>query len=122
MRLSYASFENRNHRKTKLILICNFLCKGVCNCSDTYVGTDCSHEKTIPPSNLTLPEEGLCKTSKRACAKTNIFGYFVTETVFAKLDEFQVNLRYDSTDISRFSFLSNISCYNLSKQLLSKIV
>lgn len=62
----------------------------MCNCDDIYVGTDCSHEKSTPPSNLTLPEQGVCKTSKRACAKTNIFGYFVTQTVFAKLDEFKV--------------------------------
>lgn len=87
--------------------------EGVCKCSEKYVGTDCSHEKSSPPSNLTLPEKGLCKTSKRPCAKTNIFGYFVTQTVFAILDEFQVNHRYDSTNKSRFSYLSNINCYNL---------
>lgn len=62
----------------------------MCNCDDGYVGTDCSHEKSTPPSNLTLPEQGVCKTSKRACVKTNIIGYFVTQTVFAKLDEFEV--------------------------------
>lgn len=62
----------------------------MCDCDDGYVGTDCSHGKSTPPSNLTLPEQGVCKTSKRACVKTNIIGYFVTQTVFAKLDEFEV--------------------------------
>lgn len=51
---------------------------------------DCSHAKSIPPINLTLPESGLCKTSQRACAKTNIFGHFQSETVMAKLEEFYV--------------------------------
>lgn len=51
---------------------------------------DCSHEKAIPPFKLTLPENGLCKTSQRACAKTNVFGHFHSETVMAKLEEFHV--------------------------------
>lgn len=63
---------------------------GVCKCSSSYIGMDCSHAKSIPPINLTLPESGLCKTSQRACAKTNIFGHFQSETVMAKLEEFQV--------------------------------
>lgn len=89
----------------------NGVCKeGMCNCDDKYVGTDCSHEKSTPPTNSTLPEEGVCKTSKRACAKTNIFGYFVTNTVFAKLDEFKITdlgmTRTLTTYLSRANFIN----------------
>lgn len=74
--------------------------EGICICNGSYVGTDCSHDKSTPPFNLTLPDQGLCKTSKRACAKTNIFGYFVSQTVFAKLDEFKVT---DSGEVKTLS-------------------
>lgn len=62
----------------------------MCNCNISYIGLDCSHAKATPPANLTLPENGLCKTSKRACAKTNIFGHFRAETVHAKIRDFEV--------------------------------
>lgn len=68
------------------------------------------HEKSTPPSNLTLPEQGVCKTSKRACVKTNIIGYFVTQTVFAKLDEFEITdlgrTRTLSTYLSRATYIN----------------
>lgn len=51
---------------------------------------DCSHAKSIPPMNFSLPENGVCKTSQRACTKTNIFGHFHSENVMAKLEEFHV--------------------------------
>lgn len=35
-------------------------------------------------------KNGSCKTSKRACAKTNIFGYFQSDVVYVKLEEFEV--------------------------------
>lgn len=74
--------------------------EGICICNGSYVGTDCSLDKSTPPANLTLPEQGLCKTSKRACAKTNIFGYFVSQTVFAKLEEFKIT---DSGELKTLS-------------------
>lgn len=63
---------------------------GVCKCSRSYIGMDCSHAKSIPPINFSLPENGVCKTSQRACTKTNIFGHFHSENVMAKLEEFRV--------------------------------
>lgn len=63
---------------------------GVCICSSSYIGMDCSHAKSIPPMNFSLPENGVCKTSQRACTKTNIFGHFHSENVMAKLEEFHV--------------------------------
>lgn len=69
--------------------------KGVCQCRSLYIGEDCSHAISTPPTNLTLPGNGLCETSKRACAKTNIFGHFLSETVYAELEKFEVTKVYD---------------------------
>lgn len=63
---------------------------GVCHCRSLYVGEDCSHAISTPPANLTLPGNGLCETSKRACSKTNIFGHFFSDTVYAKLEKFEI--------------------------------
>lgn len=68
----------------------NFVLKGTCTCSSSYVGIDCSHAKTTPPSNLSLPDGGLCKNTKRPCEETNIFGHFQSETVFVKFERFEV--------------------------------
>ncbi|XP_062607121.1 von Willebrand factor D and EGF domain-containing protein-like [Saccostrea cucullata] len=67
--------------------VCN---EGVCTCDDLFVDVDCSHEKASPPVNTTLPENGLCKTSERPCAKTNIYGHFLSETVYVKLKYFLI--------------------------------
>lgn len=64
--------------------------EGQCRCFSSYIGVDCSQTKSTPPTNATLPESGLCRTSKRACVKTNIFGYFQSEIVYVKLEEFEV--------------------------------
>lgn len=69
---------------------CGDYFSGVCKCSSSYIGMDCSHAKSIPPMNFSLPENGVCKTSQRACTKTNIFGHFHSENVMAKLEEFHV--------------------------------
>lgn len=73
---------------------------GVCKCSSSYIGMDCSHAKSIPPMNFSLPENGVCKTSQRACTKTNIFGHFHSENVMAKLEEFHI------ADSGRLNMLS----------------
>lgn len=74
--------------KNKLSLEIYF--QGVCQCRSLYIGEDCSHPISAPPGNLSLPRNGVCETSKRACAKTNIFGHFRSETVYAKLEKFEV--------------------------------
>ncbi|XP_062607020.1 von Willebrand factor D and EGF domain-containing protein-like [Saccostrea cucullata] len=63
---------------------------GVCICSASFVGFDCSHTKSTPPTNTSLPENGLCTTSKRECAKTNIYGYFLEENIHVKLNYFEI--------------------------------
>ncbi|XP_062573358.1 uncharacterized protein LOC134235241, partial [Saccostrea cucullata] len=63
---------------------------GVCICSASFVGFDCSHTKSTPPTNTSLPENGLCTTSKRACAKTNIYGYFLEENIHVKFNFFEI--------------------------------
>lgn len=50
--------------------------------------------------NFSLPENGVCKTSQRACTKTNIFGHFHSENVMAKLEEFHI------ADSGRLNMLS----------------
>lgn len=74
----------------RLLIIKQIFLKGVCHCRSLYVGEDCSHAISTPPANLTLPGNGLCETSKRACSKTNIFGHFFSDTVYAKLERFEV--------------------------------
>lgn len=77
--------------------VCN---KGQCKCRAPYIGVDCSLTASTPPTSVTLPENGLCKTSKRACKKTNIFGFFHSEVVYAKLEEFEI------TDLGKTDRLS----------------
>lgn len=77
--------------------ICN---EGQCKCFSSYIGADCSLTKSTPPKNATLPESGLCKTSKRACAKSNIYGFFQSDVVYVKLEEFEI------TDLGRTNTLS----------------
>eukprot|EP00105_Crassostrea_gigas_P003759 XP_011416707.1 PREDICTED: von Willebrand factor D and EGF domain-containing protein [Crassostrea gigas] len=84
--------------------------EGICKCNGSYAGIDCSHDRSTPPSNLTLPEQGLCKTSKRACAKTNVYGVFISQTVFAKLEEFKITdsgeLKTVSTNVLEANYIN----------------
>lgn len=87
--------------------VCN---EGQCKCYSSYFGADCSHTKFTPPKNATLPDNGLCKTSKRACRKINIFGYFESEIVYVKLEEFEITdlgiKRALSVDILQATYIS----------------
>ncbi|XP_065929944.1 von Willebrand factor D and EGF domain-containing protein isoform X2 [Magallana gigas] len=101
-------FEEESVVETIGKLVCpndcssNGVCNGgVCQCRSLYIGEDCSHPISAPPANLSLPRNGLCETSKRACAKTNIFGHFRSETVYAKLEKFEI------TNFGRLTVLSN---------------
>lgn len=77
--------------------VCN---EGRCRCFSSHIGVDCSHTKSTPPTNTTLSENGLCKTSKRSCAKTDIFGYFQSDIVYVKMEEFEI------TDVGKTNTLS----------------
>lgn len=63
-----------------------------CVCYDGYIGSDCSTLTSEPPRELTVPDEGLCRTKSRACKKTNIFGVFHTPVVYCKFQHFTVSL------------------------------
>ncbi|CAC5390460.1 Low-density lipoprotein receptor-related protein 6 [Mytilus coruscus] len=63
---------------------------GTCYCFDGFVGPDCSQEVTVPPSNISVPQEGLCGTRSRACRRTNIYGIFPTSDVWCKRNHFQI--------------------------------
>ncbi|XP_061183306.1 von Willebrand factor D and EGF domain-containing protein-like [Saccostrea echinata] len=60
-----------------------------CLCNEGYIGDDCSSQLSVPPSDLSVPEHGLCDTSKRACKKTNVVGTFNSEQIIANLIYFQ---------------------------------
>lgn len=91
---------------------------GVCKCSSSYIGMDCSHAKSIPPMNFSLPENGVCKTSQRACTKTNIFGHFHSENVMAKLEEFHV-MKFLRIFLKILSF---ILCWFILQKLFSNSI
>ncbi|VDI64064.1 Hypothetical predicted protein [Mytilus galloprovincialis] len=63
---------------------------GACYCFDGFVGPDCSQEVTVPPYNISVPQEGLCGTRSRACRRTNIYGIFPTSDVWCKRNHFQI--------------------------------
>ncbi|XP_071174260.1 von Willebrand factor D and EGF domain-containing protein-like [Mytilus edulis] len=69
----------------------NGLCKsGVCSCDNGHVGEDCSYNTSSPPSGISLPFDGECKLTIRACEAINVFGEFVTTTVWCKRRHFQI--------------------------------
>ncbi|CAC5411168.1 unnamed protein product [Mytilus coruscus] len=69
----------------------NGICvSGQCECSNGYIGDDCSKETSTPPVNIGLPAEGLCTTTTRSCKKTNIYGDFLSMEVWYKIRYFKV--------------------------------
>ncbi|XP_056022076.1 uncharacterized protein LOC125649695 [Ostrea edulis] len=66
--------------------------KGKCACDGGFIGIDCSRPKSSPPANAVLPEEGLCRKSKRQCAKTNIVGDFLSDTtIYVQIKEYMIS-------------------------------
>ncbi|XP_052706260.1 uncharacterized protein LOC128181777 [Crassostrea angulata] len=77
-------------------LVCPNNCSGngvcaneTCSCNTNYMGEDCSKELSQPPTNFTIPQTGACDTSARACQKTNLYGVFHSETIYAKCSYFK---------------------------------
>ncbi|CAG2254197.1 unnamed protein product [Mytilus edulis] len=62
---------------------------GTCYCFDGFVGPGCSQEVNVPPSNISVPQEGLCGTRSRACRRTNIYGIFQHQ-MWCKRNHFQI--------------------------------
>ncbi|CAC5371719.1 unnamed protein product [Mytilus coruscus] len=81
---------------------------GVCLCNKQYIGDECSQSITIPPSNISLPFDGLCTLGTRDCKSTNIFGDFLSRTVWYKIKYFQImteSIKYISeSDVSKVNF------------------
>ncbi|CAC5416234.1 unnamed protein product [Mytilus coruscus] len=66
-------------------------CKsGVCTCDREFIGEDCSYNISVPPSDTSLPFDGLCKVRTRSCRSTNILGDFLSSTVWCKIKYFQI--------------------------------
>jgi hypothetical protein len=57
---------------------------GVCVCNTGFIGFDCSVTSSAAPTELTIPNKGLCSTKTRLCQKTNIFSIFYSEKVLLK--------------------------------------
>nr|XP_022331709.1 von Willebrand factor D and EGF domain-containing protein-like isoform X2 [Crassostrea virginica] len=77
-------------------LVCPNNCSGngscvneTCSCNSGYMGEDCSQQLGNPPENFTIPLNGVCDTSSRACQKTNVAGIFYSETIYAKCSYFK---------------------------------
>ncbi|VDI79905.1 Hypothetical predicted protein [Mytilus galloprovincialis] len=69
----------------------NGICvSGQCECSNEYIGDDCSKYISTPPVNISLPAKGLCTTTTRSCKKTNIYGDFLSMEVWYKIRYFKV--------------------------------
>ncbi|XP_062592496.1 von Willebrand factor D and EGF domain-containing protein-like [Saccostrea cucullata] len=66
-------------------------CKdAVCVCQNGFIGSDCSVRVSVPPTDFSLPSNGICDTRQRSCRKTNIAGKFYSENVLAKLLYFEI--------------------------------
>ncbi|XP_063440470.1 uncharacterized protein LOC134721414 [Mytilus trossulus] len=67
------------------------VCKsGVCSCDNGHVGHDCSYNTSSPPTDISLPFNGECKLSTRLCEAINVFGEFLTTSVWYKRIHFQI--------------------------------
>ena len=64
---------------------------GVCVCNTGFIGFDCSVTLSEAPTQLTIPNKGLCSTKTRLCQKTNIFSIFYSENVYCKFQHFTVS-------------------------------
>ena len=64
---------------------------GVCVCNTGFIGFDCSVTLSAAPTELTIPNKGLCSTKTRLCQKTNIFSIFYSEKVYCKFQHFTVS-------------------------------
>ncbi|XP_076109578.1 uncharacterized protein LOC143078608 [Mytilus galloprovincialis] len=63
---------------------------GECVCNTMFGGEDCSTSRTTPPTNISVPELGLCQSRKRSCKKTNIMGYFMPPDVWCNIQHFEI--------------------------------
>lgn len=91
--------ERREKYTTKIIYI------GLCECNGKYIGDDCSESITIPPSNISLTSNGLCIPGTNDCRNPNIFGNFLTKTIWYNIKYFQVTYENYKKSTSLFNLL-----------------
>ncbi|XP_063431715.1 serine-rich adhesin for platelets-like [Mytilus trossulus] len=63
---------------------------GVCKCNTGFGKQDCSEDLSTPPSNISIPLNGICNTRERLCAKTNIQGVFSSRNITCLSRHFQI--------------------------------
>ncbi|XP_076111545.1 von Willebrand factor D and EGF domain-containing protein-like [Mytilus galloprovincialis] len=96
--------------------ISNGQCKnGSCICNELFGGEDCAKPKSTPPSNVSLPDSGLCDVRKRACKKTYVYGYFIPPDIYCKTKHFEFfeNTRsYKETTTAKATMINSymVSC------------
>ena len=64
---------------------------GVCVCNTGFIGFDCSVTLSATPTELAIPNKGLCSTKTRLCQKTNIFSISNSKKVYCKFQHFTVS-------------------------------
>ncbi|VDI01231.1 Hypothetical predicted protein [Mytilus galloprovincialis] len=96
--------------------ISNGQCKnGSCICNELFGGEDCATPRSTPPSNVSLPDSGLCDVRKRACKKTYVYGYFIPPDIYCKTKHFEFfeNTRsYKETTTAKATMINSymVSC------------
>ncbi|VDI82368.1 Hypothetical predicted protein, partial [Mytilus galloprovincialis] len=63
---------------------------GICKCDHGFGKQDCSEDLSTPPSNISIPLNGICNTRERLCAKTNIQGVFSSRNITCLSRHFQI--------------------------------
>ncbi|CAC5384240.1 unnamed protein product [Mytilus coruscus] len=63
---------------------------GICKCNTGFGKQDCSEDLSTPPSNISIPLNGICNTRERLCAKTNIQGVFSSRNITCLSRHFQI--------------------------------
>ncbi|XP_063435757.1 von Willebrand factor D and EGF domain-containing protein-like [Mytilus trossulus] len=101
-RNEYIHIKNMTEgNQTVLDYITGFLCanncsdngncvSGVCACYEGYMGDSCAEQTSSPPSDTSLPNDGLCSIRTKSCITTNVYGNFQSTTVWYKRRSFQI--------------------------------
>ncbi|XP_052063239.1 uncharacterized protein LOC127702954 isoform X1 [Mytilus californianus] len=63
---------------------------GICVCNSMFGGEDCSKSRTTAPTNISVPELGLCQSRTRSCKKTNVMGHFMPPDVWCNIQHFEI--------------------------------
>ncbi|VDI32278.1 Hypothetical predicted protein, partial [Mytilus galloprovincialis] len=102
LRNEYIHIKNMTEgNQTVLDYITGFLCpnncsdngncvSGVCACHEGYMGDSCAEQTSSPPSDTSLPNDGLCSIITHLCRTTNVYGNFQSTTVWYKKRSFQI--------------------------------